>query len=306
MNTIVTTRHNRPPQRRLLRELSPVLTLLLMCGGSAAQSISQVGPTYNVALAPRGTVVVGEYGTAFRWTQSGGLVSLGVLPGATSSEARSASADGSVVVGSCDFPAGWRAFRWTAGAGMTDLGVLPGFNSWAIAVSADGSAIVGASEPHTSIVGYRWTAATGAVSLGTLPGGQMSNPRAISGDGSVVTGYADNASHVSTVFRWTVAGGMAALAPFPGGASSYSTAISRDGAVIVGGSQVATNLYRAFRWTPAAGMENLVLDIHDFICFLNRFASGDSYANCDRSTAAPTLNILDFTCFMNAYTAGCP
>src|SRR5262249_59781190 len=29
-------------------------------------------------------------------------------------------------------------------------------------------------------------------------------------------------------------------------------------------------------------------------CFLNRFAGGESYANCDGSTTKPALNVLDF------------
>jgi hypothetical protein len=44
----------------------------------------------------------------------------------------------------------------------------------------------------------------------------------------------------------------------------------------------------------------------DFACFLNRFAAGDPYANCDGSTTAPTLNVLDFACFLNRFAAGCP
>lgn len=49
-----------------------------------------------------------------------------------------------------------------------------------------------------------------------------------------------------------------------------------------------------------------ILNVNDFICFLNRFAAGDSYANCDASTIVPTLNVNDFVCFMNSYAAGCP
>jgi hypothetical protein len=30
-----------------------------------------------------------------------------------------------------------------------------------------------------------------------------------------------------------------------------------------------------------------VLDINDFVCFLDRFAAGDAYANCDGSTTPP-------------------
>ena len=49
-----------------------------------------------------------------------------------------------------------------------------------------------------------------------------------------------------------------------------------------------------------------VLNVNDFTCFLNRFAAGDPYANCDHSTSPPVLNILDFSCFLNAFAAGCP
>jgi hypothetical protein len=48
------------------------------------------------------------------------------------------------------------------------------------------------------------------------------------------------------------------------------------------------------------------LNINDFLCFMNRFASGDLYANCDGSTAAPVLNINDYLCFSNRFAAGCP
>ncbi len=48
-----------------------------------------------------------------------------------------------------------------------------------------------------------------------------------------------------------------------------------------------------------------LLNVNDFICFLNRFAAGDPYANCDQSTTAPMLNVLDFTCFLNQFAAGC-
>jgi hypothetical protein len=48
------------------------------------------------------------------------------------------------------------------------------------------------------------------------------------------------------------------------------------------------------------------LNVADFTCFLQRFAAGDYYANCDRSTASPTLNVSDFTCFLQKFAAGCP
>ncbi len=48
-----------------------------------------------------------------------------------------------------------------------------------------------------------------------------------------------------------------------------------------------------------------LLNVNDFVCYLNRFAAGDPYANCDGSTTPPVLNILDFTCFLNRFAAGC-
>jgi hypothetical protein len=49
-----------------------------------------------------------------------------------------------------------------------------------------------------------------------------------------------------------------------------------------------------------------ILNVNDFVCFLNRFAQADPWANCDGSTVAPALNVNDFTCFLNRYAAGCP
>jgi hypothetical protein len=48
------------------------------------------------------------------------------------------------------------------------------------------------------------------------------------------------------------------------------------------------------------------LNVLDFNCFLNYFAAGDMYANCDDSPSLPPiLNILDFNCFLNRFSAGC-
>jgi len=48
-----------------------------------------------------------------------------------------------------------------------------------------------------------------------------------------------------------------------------------------------------------------MLNVADFICFINRYAEGDPYANCDGSTAAPVLNVADFVCYMSRFAAGC-
>jgi trimeric autotransporter adhesin len=58
-----------------------------------------------------------------------------------------------------------------------------------------------------------------------------------------------------------------------------------------------------------------ILNVGDFMCFINEFAAGTSlphsqqvehYANCDGSTTAPALNVDDFTCFITRFAAGCP
>jgi len=49
-----------------------------------------------------------------------------------------------------------------------------------------------------------------------------------------------------------------------------------------------------------------VLNVNDFVCFMNKYAIGDPYANCDDSLVPPVLNVNDFTCFLNKFAAGCP
>ncbi len=49
-----------------------------------------------------------------------------------------------------------------------------------------------------------------------------------------------------------------------------------------------------------------VLDIFDFLCFGNMFATNDPYAcGCDTSTGPGVCDIFDFLCFGNAFSAGC-
>jgi hypothetical protein len=45
-----------------------------------------------------------------------------------------------------------------------------------------------------------------------------------------------------------------------------------------------------------------VLNVNDFICFQNRFAASESYADCDQNTS---LNVNDFICFQNRFASGC-
>jgi probable HAF family extracellular repeat protein len=109
---------------------------------TGAGTFTDLGPaTYEAwAVNGDGSVIVGIGNRhAFRWTQAGGVVDLGVLPGHINSMATAVSADGKVVVGISSsnfitptFPAagpqfdknGSRAFRWTQATGMRDLNAL--------------------------------------------------------------------------------------------------------------------------------------------------------------------------------------
>lgn len=121
-----------------------------------------------------GDVAVGWFSTghpdsrqdthAFRWTDAGGLIDLGLLDG-REAIAEDANRTGSVIIGQArDKDGFWRAFRWTPQGGMVDLGTLRnGAMSAAFAVSADGSVAVGQSLTTSSTGSeraFRWTSGT--------------------------------------------------------------------------------------------------------------------------------------------------
>jgi hypothetical protein len=84
--------------------------------------------------------------------------------------------------------------------------------------------------------------------------------------------------------------------------------------------------FRGVAFTPEAGDPTCyancdssttqpVLNVEDFVCFINEFAAGlalaphlqiNHYANCDNSTTDPVLNVEDFICFIDAFAQGCP
>jgi probable HAF family extracellular repeat protein len=155
-------------------------------------------------------VVVGWSSSGFgdevyRWTQAGGMVGLGDLPGGIyKSLSPSISADGSVVVGMGNSASGQEAFRWTQAGGMVGLGDLPGgiFDSRAFNVSADGLVVVGLAESALGREGFSWTQAGGMVGIGDLPGGSYwTEAFAVSADGSVVVGRSKSGSGTEA-FIW--------------------------------------------------------------------------------------------------------
>ena len=81
--------------------------------------------------------------------------------------------------------------------------------------------------------------------LGTL-GGDESGAAAVSADGSVVVGGAQNASNQYRAYRWTSTGGMENLGTTPAGDTTLY--VSADGSTVVGTTEYGSNQNRAWRW----------------------------------------------------------
>lgn len=191
-------------------------------------------------------------------------------PGYVEVRATDVSGDGRTVVGFLilgDVQGTRHAMRWTADGGFNVLSTIPG--SIAVAASHDGSVVVGRTDRASA-----WTFAGGPVDLtaylvaagANLQGLTLFQATSVSADGGTITGVA-------------AGGGTAWVARMPGIFACYANC---DGSTT----------------SPA-------LNVADFSCFLNRFASGSSAANCDGSTLPPVLNVADFSCFLNAFAAGC-
>ncbi|MCA9278512.1 MAG: hypothetical protein H6815_07615 [Phycisphaeraceae bacterium] len=70
----------------------------------------------------------------------------------------------------------------------------------------------------------------------------------------------------------------------------------------VNGNQVASTMCTAGPCYADCDTSG-TLNIFDYICYGNEYASGTSYADCDGSGS---LNIFDYICYGNEYAAGCP
>lgn len=240
---------------------------------SLANDISGDGKAVVGASTIQGSTPGGAHRIeAFVWTEAGGMVGLGHLPGPgmnEASEAYGVNADGTVVVGysgtsETNPVKSRRAFRWTQAGGMQDLGKLPGGGdtSYAYACSADGSVVVGVSDSANGPQAFIWTEQEGMIGLRDfLPNNPPFNSAAhgISADGQAIVGKAryDLANPTKTVaFIHRRSSGM-----FPLGflnqtvGNSRALAANADGSVVVGASNITFEA--AFRWTPVLGMADI-------------------------------------------------
>lgn len=218
---------------------------------SQATAISADGlVVVGSSIAPGGGKMVPGKSQAFRWSAREGMVSLGLLPGGTSSNARAVSADGAVVVGDGDAPSiSGAVFRWSASSGLELLTPLADSNICvASGVSGDGNVVVGTCRTDGNSA-YRWSESTGMVSLGQFGDGsnRTSNALAISANGAAIVGMGHPT--LTGAVLWSSAGDASILGWLPGDVSATATAVSRDGSVVVGYSSEPSLHLRAFRWT---------------------------------------------------------
>ncbi len=142
---------------------------------------------YAAGISNDGETITGGYfsgpgGSAFRWTSGSGFQLLANLPGGDSSIGAGISADAQFVAGT-SFGSSNRAVRWNGAGVPQDLGVLPGAaDSTANAISGDGSTVVGESD----FFPFVWTQAGG---MQPLQASQAATAFAVSFDGSVAAGY---------------------------------------------------------------------------------------------------------------------
>lgn len=87
--------------------------------GGVAMAINNSGGVVGSAFAADGL------SHPFLWTNSQGMMDLGLLPGAQGCYAYGVN-ETSQVVGYCEVSQAQRAFLWTASTGLQDLGTLPG------------------------------------------------------------------------------------------------------------------------------------------------------------------------------------
>jgi uncharacterized membrane protein len=200
---------------------------------------------------------------AYRWTQSGGMVPLGDLPGNSPDDpffsySTDVSADGSVVVGVGLAIHRFEAFRWTSQDGMIGLGSLlgPDYGSHAYGVSANGSVIVGESANEA----IRWSERRGMESIKDLllSGGvdvadwQLREATAVSANGNVTVGWGYNPNGE---YRGWIAD-LSGIVPEPSGEVMAVFAIVAMGCAIR--SRTSRELYRdkqarglmSCRWSP--------------------------------------------------------
>ncbi|MBC7772291.1 MAG: hypothetical protein H7210_07345 [Pyrinomonadaceae bacterium] len=275
--------------RSLVSRAGPLAAISLCLLAQSRQCRAQVIIDLGV-LAPRldssgtainadGTVAVGTSSVndhAFRWTLSGGMQDLGILPynGMGFTYGMGCSADGSIACGTnLNTPQGFgerHAFRWSSPAGLQEIGPYFPTSYWTDCngVSGDGLTFYGQTRtPVTfSVSAYRWTVVNGFQLLGNItPQGLNSNALDSTPDGSAICGAAEvnNSTGIQHAFRWTAATGMVDISAALSPSFSTANAISHDGLIVAGTADLSGNLntYHAFIWRDLGNGNSSITDL---------------------------------------------
>ncbi len=115
---------------------------------------------------------------------------------------------------------------------------------------------VGYIKPY--VRAFRWTVNDGMQPLPTL-GGEYSQALAISADGSVIVGWANDSNKKQHAVRWLSNGTVQSLLNGIDFIKAEATDVSADGSVIVGWVLQQNLQTRAFRWSESEGLTLLDL-----------------------------------------------
>lgn len=184
---------------------------------------SGVTQAQAAGISGDGLTIVGSGGNAsnsyvqgFRWTAALGYRQITNFPGGLQPrlEAKTANADGSVIVGYGVSTRGYEAIVYTPAGGVVGLGDLPGgpYESYARAVNADGSVVVGIASTDGGYEAFYWTADRGLrrladvlIDAGVSLNGYIPNKaQGVSRDGAIVVGSAISPTGQLVAFRATV------------------------------------------------------------------------------------------------------
>ncbi|MCA9279877.1 MAG: hypothetical protein H6815_05455 [Phycisphaeraceae bacterium] len=189
---------------------------------------------------------------------------------------------------------------------------LSGDNSVICFAVGNGGHVVGSSSfNQANGKPFIWTQTTGSLAIPLPVGTSQGSARGVNANGWAV-GTASNAFAIPFLFDGTQTYLVADLLPAGSGwdlsmnTSSSAMGISDDGIIV--GTGVHNSNTRAYAMVPTTSCYadcdgSGTLNIFDYICFGNEYASGSQYADCDGSGS---LNIFDYICFGNAYAGGCP
>lgn len=232
--------------------------------GAIVQDIGTLGGAETLAIdlndagqVTGGSTIQAGNEHAFVWTAGGGMLDLGVLPGASNARAKAINRYGVVTGSSEGVPLfAPRAFRWSAVDGMENLGAFTaGLASFSTGDALNDAGLITGSSSTADFDrhAFAWTPATGMLDLGTA-GGTESFVMAMS-PAAHIAGIINLASGDQRAMSWTRATGMRNLGTL-GGRTSVANDVNSKGQ-IVGLAYNKADEARAFAWTARQGMIDL-------------------------------------------------